>query len=174
MILADISKDALEDPFDPEEEEQEADKSANEGQNMFRQKALSVQSDRLKKVNSLKTGKKNAEPRTAGAMAGNKETGSNTKKSSKQEYDKEKEPAKKLPKSKKKKLVKEADEVTNATLEKKTAKGKSKKTAKQARVSKIQEDDYEKTLPKNKSEEVAAKPSTNPPRTRSKTLSANK
>ena len=129
-------------------------------------RALSVQSDRLKKVNSLKTGKKNAEPRTAGAMAGNKETRSNTKKSSKQEDDKEKEPAKKLPKSKKKKLVKEADEVTNATLE--------KETAKQARVSKIQEDDYEKTLPKNKSEEVAAKPSTNPPRTRSKTLSANK
>ena len=115
----------------------------------------------------MKTGKKNAEPRTAGAMAGNKETRSKTKKSSsKQEDDKEKEPAKKLPKSKKKKLVKEADEVTNATLE--------KETAKQASVSMIQEDDYEKTLPKNKSEEVAAKPSTNPPRTRSKTLSANK
>ena len=106
MILADISKDALEDPFDPEEEDPETDKSANEGQNMFRQKALSVQSDRLKKVKSLKTGKKNAEPRTAGAMAGNKETRSKTKKSSKQEDDKEKEPAKKLPKSKKKKLVK--------------------------------------------------------------------
>jgi hypothetical protein len=73
LISADISKDALEDPFDPEKD-LETDTSANEGQNMFRQKALSVQSDRLKKVKSLKTGKKNAEPRTAGPMAGKKET----------------------------------------------------------------------------------------------------
>ena len=64
----------MEDPFDPEEETD--DSTTNEGQHMFRQKALSVQSGRLKK----------AEPRTA--ASGKKETRSKTKSDKKEEGDK--------------------------------------------------------------------------------------